>query len=146
MKYVFGLLGAIITILVNIMINIIIIEVEVVVEQWFTTWLVSELTGGGGEVEWSGGERSGAGCKIYQSSLLLVLGNSKQKKNYKRKNKRRLTDYVTWFWLYRTSWVSCTKIVRKKSGLTYIGGWGSDPGGIWRRTTWCRKDYRVLAN
>ena len=33
MKYVFGLLGAIITILVNIMINIIIIEVEVVVEQ-----------------------------------------------------------------------------------------------------------------
>ena len=75
MKYAFGLLGSIITILVNIMINIIIIEVEVVVEQWFTTWLVSELTGGGGEVEWSG-----AGCKIYQSSLLLVLGNSKQKK------------------------------------------------------------------
>ena len=33
MKYVFGLLGAIITILVNIMIYIIIIEVEVVVEQ-----------------------------------------------------------------------------------------------------------------
>ena len=85
MKYVFGLLGAIITILVNIMINIIIIEVEVVVEQWFTTWLVSELTGGGGEVEWSGGERSGAGCKIYQSSLLLVLGNSKQKKTTSEK-------------------------------------------------------------
>ena len=33
MKYVFGLLGAIITILVILMINIIIIEVEVVVEQ-----------------------------------------------------------------------------------------------------------------